>query len=56
MGGDVMREMKDSGLEWVGEVGIDCSFVPLKYFLTSYVFIEVKKYYIENKAISIYFS
>ena len=31
MGGDVMREMKDSGLEWVGEVGIDCSFVPLKY-------------------------
>ena len=35
MGGDVMREMKDSGLEWVGEVGIDCSFVPLKYFLES---------------------
>lgn len=30
-----MREMKDSGLEWVGEVGVDCSFVPLKYFLES---------------------
>ena len=30
-----MREMKDSGLEWVGEVGADCSFVPLKYFLES---------------------
>ena len=30
-----MREMKDSGLKWVGEVGVDCSFVPLKYFLES---------------------
>ena len=30
-----MREMKDSGIEWVGEVGADCSFIPLKYFLES---------------------
>ncbi len=30
-----MREMKDSGLEWVGQVSSNCSFVPLKYFLES---------------------
>ena len=28
-----MREMKDSGIEWIGECASNCIFVPLKYFL-----------------------
>lgn len=28
-----MREMKDSGLEWLGNVSSDVKLVPLKYLL-----------------------
>ncbi len=30
-----MREMKDSGIEWIGEIGKNIKLVPLKYLLSS---------------------